>query len=313
MATPLAGAARAFSVTYLTFQGLSVVAFWLLLACVPSLRAAFVPAEVPSRLAFALGIADGVFFPASSLAAAAALHRSSRWALPLLWLHAGAAIYAALFAIGLWVVEPRLWLGAGLMLPVLVTPLAIAIAATVAGSSNSRPTPEPTPVAAFARTLVQALIFWLFFLVVLPAAIKAAEDSLGVPRVVAGEAARASVGLALFVLGSSLGLWSAGTMAIQGRGTPLPIDPTHRLVIAGPYAFVRNPMAIAGLVQGLGVATWFGSWLMVIYVLAGAIAWQIVIRPQEEAELLERFGERYAAYRTRVRCWFPTRRRTTDV
>lgn len=292
---PLSGAARAFAVTYLAFQAGSVAAFWLLLWLVPALRAPFLPADVPPRMLGSLALADGVFLPLTSAAAAWSLLRPSRWTRHLLWLHAGAAVYAGLFAIGLWIVDRSIWLGAGLMIPVLLTPPAIAWAA-----STERGT-EPSVRAALGRTLLQVVIFWFFFLAVLPAAIGVAARALELPGFPGSEAA----GWTFFALGSMLGLWSAWSMASLGRGTPLPLDPPHRLVVAGPYAFVRNPMAVAGLMQGLAIAIGAGSWALVGYVLLGAAAWQVVIRPQEERELHERFGAAYQRDTLSVWCWVP--------
>jgi protein-S-isoprenylcysteine O-methyltransferase Ste14 len=299
---PLTGAARAFAVTYLALQAVGVVAFWVVLWAVPGVRGAFVPSEVSPRTLASLALADGIFLPATSAAAAWSLVRPSRWTRPLLWLHAGAGAYAGLFAIGLWLIDRSLWLGAGLMIPVLVTPLAIAWAA------SSPPGTEASVLAAVRRTLVQIVVFWFFFLAVLPAAIGVVERAFGVP----GFGGSLPAAWALMALGSALGLWSAWSLASLGRGTPLPLDPPCRLVIAGPYAFVRNPMAVAGLVQGAAVAIGAGSWALVLYVLLGAAAWQIAIRPQEERELRERFGAAYQRYCAAVQCWRPRIRAYRD-
>jgi protein-S-isoprenylcysteine O-methyltransferase Ste14 len=34
----------------------------------------------------------------------------------------------------------------------------------------------------------------------------------------------------------------------------------NRLVVVGPYRIVRNPMAVAGALQTIGVGLWVGSW-----------------------------------------------------
>lgn len=73
----------------------------------------------------------------------------------------------------------------------------------------------------------------------------------------------------------------------------------------GPYRYVRNPMAMAGIGQGIAVAIAFDSWPVFIYVILGGLAWQVVVRPHEEADMLERFGQEYESYRGRVRCWWP--------
>ena len=94
-------------------------------------------------------------------------------------------------------------------------------------------------------------------------------------------------------------------MAVRGRGTPLPLDAAREMVTSGPYAHVRNPMAISGLAQGVAVGLWMRSPLVVLYALCGGPLWCWGVRPGEEAALEERFGEPYCAYRRAVRLWWP--------
>lgn len=78
-------------------------------------------------------------------------------------------------------------------------------------------------------------------------------------------------GLPLFVCFSSLGLTSSYFMVRDGDGTPLPLDQTNKLVVSGPYSYVRNPMAIASIVQGISVSVIFHSIPILAYALLGAI------------------------------------------
>jgi protein-S-isoprenylcysteine O-methyltransferase Ste14 len=94
-------------------------------------------------------------------------------------------------------------------------------------------------------------------------------------------------------------------MSTRGSGTPLPSAATTRLVTSGPYRFVRNPMAVAGIVQGVGVGLTLQSWLVVLYAIAGSVVWNWFVRPVEEADLTAKFGNEYLAYRAQVRCWIP--------
>lgn len=129
----------------------------------------------------------------------------------------------------------------------------------------------------------------------------------GVARFHTGDQVVELCGWAVFAMGGVLGLVSASIMALHGRGTPLPLDPASRLVVRGPYAHVRNPMAIGGLAQGVGIGLVFGSWGVLVYVATGALLWQMFVRRWEEADLLKRFGEPYARYRVEVPCWRPKR------
>lgn len=94
-------------------------------------------------------------------------------------------------------------------------------------------------------------------------------------------------------------------MSGEGAGTPLPLSTARHLVTQGPYAYLRNPMAVAGLAQGFSVALILGSWAVAIYTLLGMLVWNFFVRPGEEANLELRFGKAFQQYRREVRCWIP--------
>lgn len=152
-------------------------------------------------------------------------------------------------------------------------------------------------------SLLQMLCFWGTFLFVLPAVVLAASNWLGVPAL--GSPAPRLVGGIAFALASCLGVWSAWTMARLGRGTPLPLAAARQLVLRGPYRWLRNPMALAGIGQGVAVGLWCDAPLVVLYALAGSLLWHFVARPPEERDLAARFGPAFAAYRAAVPLWLP--------
>ena len=94
-------------------------------------------------------------------------------------------------------------------------------------------------------------------------------------------------------------------MSTLGGGTPLPSAMPNHLVIRGPYRFVRNPMAVAGVAQGIGVGLLLSSWLVVVYAVVGSVLWNYAVRPLEESDLEQRFGDEFGRYRASVRCWVP--------
>jgi protein-S-isoprenylcysteine O-methyltransferase Ste14 len=108
---------------------------------------------------------------------------------------------------------------------------------------------------------------------------------------------------ALLAVGSIvLGGWAARTM--RQAGTPVePWEPSTALVTDGPYRFSRNPIYLAMTLLGAGIALLANAG----WVLAGALAAAVVVEKgvieREEPYLQRRFGERYAAYRARVRRW----------
>jgi protein-S-isoprenylcysteine O-methyltransferase Ste14 len=156
------------------------------------------------------------------------------------------------------------------------------------------------------RSLAQLVAFWSTFFLLVPAVLIIVERRLGVAASFLDASAWRAVDVIVFVIASGGGLWSCVTMALQGDGTPLPAETARHLVVAGPYRIVRNPMAVCGALQTIAVGLVLGSWVVVAIAVAGAVAWNVVIRPGEEADLAARFGSDYERYRTHVRCWVPT-------
>lgn len=74
-----------------------------------------------------------------------------------------------------------------------------------------------------------------------------------------------SMAILTLVAGAVFYFWSAFHFAISGKGTPAPIDPPKRLVIRGPYHYVRNPMYIGGVLILTGESILFGSATLILY------------------------------------------------
>ena len=170
---------------------------------------------------------------------------------------------------------------------------------------------RPTATIHIASTFGQILFFWGFFLAVLPLAIAflAQRWALALPF----PSFAGPVGVVALVLASALGLWSAVVMSTLGDGTPLPSAMPNRLVIAGPYRWIRNPMAVAGIVQGSAIGLILQSWLVIAYAVVGSLVWNYAVRPLEESDLKERFGAEFQQYRDTVRCWIPKYRRLSAL
>lgn len=168
-----------------------------------------------------------------------------------------------------------------------------------------RPAPRRDPRSHLRRSLQQLVVFWMGFFVVVPLVLTAIEDRLRTRWSALDAPVVGAVGLALLVVFSGVGIWSCGVMALRGAGTPLPASTARHLVVAGPYRRVRNPMAVAGAAQTIGVGLLLGSWLVVAVAVAGAVVWDTLIRPEEEHDMATRFGPGYDRYRAEVRCWIP--------
>lgn len=113
------------------------------------------------------------------------------------------------------------------------------------------------------------------------------------------------VGMVIAAAGVALAAWCVLTFARAGRGTPAPFDPPRRLVVAGPYRFVRNPMYVgAGLALG-GAALFYHSLVLVAYLLGLLVAAHLFVLFHEEPALQRSFGAAYTAYRASVPRWLP--------
>ena len=107
-------------------------------------------------------------------------------------------------------------------------------------------------------------------------------------------------GAILLVIGLFFSQWSIITQFTHGRGTPLPMMPTHRLVTTRPFQYCRNPMTLGTIIAYLGLAVAAATIVGLILVIAFAALLLVYLKRMEEAELAERFGEEYLAYRRDV-------------
>jgi protein-S-isoprenylcysteine O-methyltransferase Ste14 len=119
----------------------------------------------------------------------------------------------------------------------------------------------------------------------------------------------AIVGWLLIVAGWLFSAWSIHVQFTLGRGTPVPLMATQKLIVQPPYAYCRNPMALGAIVLYLGVIVAAGSPGAGTLWLLGAIALLTYIRLVEEKEMVARFGDEYVAYRRRVPFIIPRLRR----
>ena len=114
-----------------------------------------------------------------------------------------------------------------------------------------------------------------------------------------------AAGAVLLAVGALLFAASLRRFASEGEGTLAPWDPPRRLVVRGPYRYVRNPM-ISGIVFVLfGEAAVLLSRAQAGWALAFLAANAIYIPLLEEPMLETRFGEPYAEYRRHVPRFLP--------
>jgi protein-S-isoprenylcysteine O-methyltransferase Ste14 len=113
------------------------------------------------------------------------------------------------------------------------------------------------------------------------------------------------LGLVFVALGLTLVVRTIALFATEGRGTLAPWNETKRLVVRGPYRYVRNPMISGVGAVLIGESALFGSQPLFVWAASFAFVNAIYIPLVEEPGLHRRFGEDYARYRANVPRWFP--------
>lgn len=295
---------------YLLTQGVLGAVWWVALVLVPAARARFQPEGYTPDFILTFAVPDVLLFVIGSSVAAALVRRGGVTGLAALWCVTGATSYAALHCLGIALDTGGFAHAAAMMGAAAVCVVLFAL--TLGSEPGVLPTfpfrESRRPQGIVVRLVLQIVVFWLVLLLLIPLGLDWVEASLGLPSLGRGEGwdrGRTISGWVLFLVASVLNLWVATVMLRRGRGTPLPSECASRLVTSGPYAFVRNPMAVAALGQGLAVAMILGSWLTAGYMAIGTIYWHLAVRPAEELDLQARFGAAYEMYRARVRCWVP--------
>jgi len=150
-------------------------------------------------------------------------------------------------------------------------------------------------------------IFWIVALVLAPILTVRLQQAAGLDPLFF--TIQTGAGLALLATGTALVVWSVVTFATAGGGTPMPFDAPRRLVISGPYAWLRNPMVLGFVVQGVGVGLMAGSIPVILLYLLVGLWWNLLVRPRDEDQLQKVFGRDLELYRRHVPCWLPLRRR----
>lgn len=298
---------RLFACIYFALQGLAVTAWWILLYSSPASRKYFQMGENETVL-LAFWLPDLFLLAAGSLAVSAFCFFDSKFLNSALWLVGGAVTYASLYCLAFALMTDSGWLGVIFMFPAMIWSGNFAIGlSTPIHQQMFRNSNKAKTSWILTKTLTQIVVVWSLILFVFPAFIVYVEAKLGIAQFTFPF--QGIISAILFFALSSIGVSGAITMARIGRGTPLPMDSANKLVVSGVYSFVRNPMAISGIGQGLAVGLFLGSPLVLLYSLMGGMIWQIIFRPLEEDDLAKRFENDYENYRKNVRCWIPRRTR----
>ena len=95
--------------------------------------------------------------------------------------------------------------------------------------------------------------------------------------------------------------------ATTGKGTLAPWDPPRRLVVQGPYRYVRNPMHSGVFAILAGEVLLAGSIPITLWAIVFVAGNLFYIPLFEEPGLEDRFGGEYDLYKRNVPRWIPRR------
>ena len=152
-----------------------------------------------------------------------------------------------------------------------------------------------------ARTLTYAALFIGLILIYLPARIL---SWAGIVRPGSIELQQVA-GLVIGAAGAIVALWCVFSFALIGKGTPAPFDPPRKLVIQGPYRFVRNPMYIGAGLALASAALFFQSIHLLAFAAVFFIVTHLFIVRFEEPTLRRMFGQEYEDYCRKIGRWWP--------
>ena len=153
------------------------------------------------------------------------------------------------------------------------------------------------------QRFITLIILAPFFLLIIPLTLLLASNYidrlLGIPRFVL-EPFNLIIAIFLSISGFIFAIWSIEAQFNIGKGTPVPIIPTQKMVIEKPFLYCRNPMTFGTIFLYLGIAVLVGSLSLFGLVILMALALIAYIKLIEEKELEARFGKEYLEYKKRT-------------
>ena len=156
-------------------------------------------------------------------------------------------------------------------------------------------------LSILVRTLVYASLFIGSLLIFVPARLLSWSGIVhpAEPGIIQ------AVGLSVGTAGALIALWCILSFSLAGRGTPAPFDPPQRLVVRGPYRFMRNPMYIGAALALAGASLFYGSIFLLAYASIFLLVCHLFVIGYEEPTLRRTFGSDYETYCSKVNRWWP--------
>lgn len=156
---------------------------------------------------------------------------------------------------------------------------------------------------------VSATIFIFGFIPSLPLIFfKRLDEILTMPKILSWPL-NIFLGLPISLVGLSLFAWTIWLFLTAGQGTQIPLIPTQKLMVKGPFAYSRNPMYLGVIIWVVGLGILANSWSFILIGLIIPFLYLIYVKLVEEKELAQRFGSQYLAYRQKVPFLIPQLKR----
>ena len=154
---------------------------------------------------------------------------------------------------------------------------------------------DTSPKNRVLALLIGALVFPVLIPILFFVFSPGMDRALGFPSFSSGWG-NILAGALLTILGGGVAMWSIVTQIELASGTPFPMLPTKKLLIAGPFKYCRNPMTLGTVLAYGGIAVGIGSYSALLSVAVIAAILIGYLKLIEEKELQLRFGEEYLAY-----------------
>lgn len=110
-------------------------------------------------------------------------------------------------------------------------------------------------------------------------------------------------GVGLGIVCAGLTYWLFSSIG-QGISPTVATRTEHQLVTSGPYRWVRHPLYTVGSLNFIALALMADSWFIAAMAVLAFVL--LAMRtPNEEAHLIEKFGDEYRAYMKRTGAYLP--------
>lgn len=160
------------------------------------------------------------------------------------------------------------------------------------------------------KDLIISLLLPTAVIIIIPLIIIFFIDRIAIARLFELNLIQIIFGMALIIVGLILLIWCISLFFSSGNGTLMPVTKleTQKLVIKGPYRYIRHPMILGVIIILLGESILFGSWWLLGFSIFFFILNLIYLPLVEEKGLEKRFGDEYLQYKAIVHGWLPIKK-----